>query len=500
MPAQSSHPSASDVPWVRHSFQPLGSRFLSPIGLGARTGRLEAVCAKARLDAVGDGIGAVLYVPPPRSWTQRRRARGWRRLSPPSIVPGGDRQPNAPQRRSHPDALGALIRQTLERNLRAKWLPPDFRAPFTDARVCLGLLCGLQRRFDEAAEWFAQARVVLEEQGARPHRARIDLYEARMYLRRGAAGDGERAARLLRAALEEFHAIGMPGWARRAEEMLAQLEHAGDSASPAELSSTPGRYSRAGSQPVPNGLVFRRKVIIDLSYQGVSTCLKTPRAFTISRISCGMPAETPCADVARTVGRWQGPSAARVIATRPASPETSHALLDAEVRRLTDVASASCARNWRRPSRSTTASRRVRELRSRRWTSSWPPRGDPVAATAPVAALPARPLDGWEGTAGAAADCRGAPHAGRAPQRAGQDRDLLRLPGRHGTTDRVGPVAHRAPRPRAVETGRRGPGGRSLLPSHFAAAVGEGALPGRKRGHPSGTRFVPVGTHFVPPR
>src|SRR5262249_10656263 len=123
-----------------------------------------------------------------------------------SVIPAIDRAPggatvNYPSLlQSAVSTLDALGRtdhaETLERNIRAKWLPPDFRAPFTDARVCLGLLCGLQRRFDEAAEWFAQARVVLGEQGARPHRARVDLYEARMYLRRGGAGDGERAARL----------------------------------------------------------------------------------------------------------------------------------------------------------------------------------------------------------------------------------------------------------------------------------------------------------------
>jgi hypothetical protein len=55
----------------------------------------------------------------------------------------------------------------------------------TDARSSLAVLWGLQQRFDEAAEWFAKARIVLEEQGARPSRALVDLYEARMYARRG---------------------------------------------------------------------------------------------------------------------------------------------------------------------------------------------------------------------------------------------------------------------------------------------------------------------------
>ena len=71
-------------------------------------------------------------------------------------------------------------------------LGPDFRFPMRDARLSMARLCALQGRYDEATEWFAKAREVLDEQGWRPLRAICDYDEALMYLRRGAA-DGTRA-------------------------------------------------------------------------------------------------------------------------------------------------------------------------------------------------------------------------------------------------------------------------------------------------------------------
>jgi tetratricopeptide (TPR) repeat protein len=96
----------------------------------------------------------------------------------------------------------------------------DFRNAMRDARLGLAQLCALQGRYDEAVEWFAKARIVLDEQGARPLRAIVDHDEALMYVRRGAAGDRQRAVPLLDAALEQFRAIGMTGWITRAEELL----------------------------------------------------------------------------------------------------------------------------------------------------------------------------------------------------------------------------------------------------------------------------------------
>jgi hypothetical protein len=61
---------------------------------------------------------------------------------------------------------------------------------------------------------------VLTEQGARPLLAVADLDEARLCRRRGGAGDSERADLLLATARHQFEAIGMTGWARRAERLL----------------------------------------------------------------------------------------------------------------------------------------------------------------------------------------------------------------------------------------------------------------------------------------
>jgi tetratricopeptide (TPR) repeat protein len=110
--------------------------------------------------------------------------------------------------------------EVIERNLREKVIVPDFRYPMMDGRLALARLCALQRRWEEAVEWFAKARTLLDEQGARPLRAIVDYDEALMYARRDAPGDRERARPLLDAALAQFRSLGMPGWIRRAEALL----------------------------------------------------------------------------------------------------------------------------------------------------------------------------------------------------------------------------------------------------------------------------------------
>jgi tetratricopeptide (TPR) repeat protein len=111
----------------------------------------------------------------------------------------------------------------IERNLREKVVGPDFRYPMRDGRTALACLCALQGRYDEASRWFAEARVVLEEYGARPQRAIVDYDEALMYARRAADGDRERALPLLDAAMQQFSDISMTGWTRRAEELRSSL-------------------------------------------------------------------------------------------------------------------------------------------------------------------------------------------------------------------------------------------------------------------------------------
>ena len=110
----------------------------------------------------------------------------------------------------------------IERCILNKVLAPDFRYPMRDSRLSLARLCALQKRYDEAREWFAKARGVLDEQGARPLRALADYDEATMYLRRGVNGDGRSALSLLEDARDQFRSIGMTGWLHRADNTLAQ--------------------------------------------------------------------------------------------------------------------------------------------------------------------------------------------------------------------------------------------------------------------------------------
>jgi len=95
----------------------------------------------------------------------------------------------------------------------------DFRYPMVDGRLALAWVCALTGRHGEASEWFAMARTVLDEQGARPLRAIVDYDEALMYARRGEPGDAERARPLLDAARAQFRSLGMPGWIRCAEAL-----------------------------------------------------------------------------------------------------------------------------------------------------------------------------------------------------------------------------------------------------------------------------------------
>jgi class 3 adenylate cyclase/tetratricopeptide (TPR) repeat protein len=109
--------------------------------------------------------------------------------------------------------------EVIEVALREKVVAPDFRNQMVDGRLALARLCALTGRHDEAVSWFARAREVLAEQGARPLLAIADHDEALMYVRRGQPGDLHRARPLLDAARRQFEDIGMTGWLRRAEEL-----------------------------------------------------------------------------------------------------------------------------------------------------------------------------------------------------------------------------------------------------------------------------------------
>ncbi len=120
--------------------------------------------------------------------------------------------------------------EALERNIREKVVEPDFGYPMVDGRLSLARLCSLQGRLDEARDWFAESRKVLEEQGARPLRAICDYDEALALVRHEARGMRDEgfpadvraeAEALLTAAIAQFREIGMIGWTRRAEALLA---------------------------------------------------------------------------------------------------------------------------------------------------------------------------------------------------------------------------------------------------------------------------------------
>src|SRR5262249_16650936 len=115
----------------------------------------------------------------------------------------------------------------LERNLLAKTLAGDFREPGVDARRAMAQLSALTGRPGEAHQWFERARAVLDEQGARPLRALVDLDEAWMEIRRGPHGNADRARALLDGGCEQSQAMGMPGWIERAEALRTQCADVG---------------------------------------------------------------------------------------------------------------------------------------------------------------------------------------------------------------------------------------------------------------------------------
>ena len=113
--------------------------------------------------------------------------------------------------------------ETVERTLRDKLLPADFRLGLADARHALARCCALTGRHDEAVRWLAETRLVLTEQAAAPLLAICDFDEALMYARRAGPGDVDVARPLLKAARQQFETIGMTGWTRRAVELEQQL-------------------------------------------------------------------------------------------------------------------------------------------------------------------------------------------------------------------------------------------------------------------------------------
>jgi class 3 adenylate cyclase len=112
--------------------------------------------------------------------------------------------------------------EVIERNLRAKVVEPDIRYPECDGRTALALLCGLDRRIDEARNWFDEARRVLEEQGSEPLLVAVDYEEAVMNHRLGTPDDLARARVLLDRARARCTHPALAPWLARIDDLSAR--------------------------------------------------------------------------------------------------------------------------------------------------------------------------------------------------------------------------------------------------------------------------------------
>jgi DNA-binding SARP family transcriptional activator len=131
--------------------------------------------------------------------------------------------------------------EVVERALHEKVLAPDFRDIAVDARLALARICALRRRYDRAAGWFAEARRVLGEQGARPLLAITDFDEGRTLLRQGTAESGTAGSELILRARRQFEEMGMTGWVRRADRADRDGSDPAASAGARELEERTGR-------------------------------------------------------------------------------------------------------------------------------------------------------------------------------------------------------------------------------------------------------------------
>ncbi|MEU7810815.1 BREX system ATP-binding domain-containing protein [Pseudonocardia sp. NPDC049154] len=112
----------------------------------------------------------------------------------------------------HPDV------PVLDRVARETALPADFRFPMMDIHLTLARLAALDGRAAEATRLLDRARSGLEERGARPLQAIVDL-DAALVARY--AGRTDEAHRLTASAVAVFEELGMTGWVRRADRRPA---------------------------------------------------------------------------------------------------------------------------------------------------------------------------------------------------------------------------------------------------------------------------------------
>jgi hypothetical protein len=109
--------------------------------------------------------------------------------------------------------VDALETATIE-----KVLPGDFRSPMTDPRVTMAHLRGAAGDVEGARQWFAAARPELAVSRARTLRAMAVFDEALLLIRAGRAAE---AQPYIETAGDRFERLGMRGWSRRLEALVA---------------------------------------------------------------------------------------------------------------------------------------------------------------------------------------------------------------------------------------------------------------------------------------
>lgn len=113
---------------------------------------------------------------------------------------------------------------TVEGAIRARWLPNGFTNFGTSVELSLARLCAVDGRVEEATTWFAAARSMFVEQGARPLAAIADHDEAWMHIRHPGHAPAADVAALLDRCIEASSAIGLPGWEKRARRLRLELD------------------------------------------------------------------------------------------------------------------------------------------------------------------------------------------------------------------------------------------------------------------------------------
>jgi hypothetical protein len=117
--------------------------------------------------------------------------------------------------------------EALERNVREKLIEPDLRYPEADARLIMGMLCAVDRRIDEAREWFDAAWAELEAQRGVALLAMVDRTAAQAeVLCVGHGGDEQRARDLIARARSEAELPYMEGTHARLDVIEAAVDTA----------------------------------------------------------------------------------------------------------------------------------------------------------------------------------------------------------------------------------------------------------------------------------